>query len=70
MAFAAGALGTATGVMNGALEQRAAEDTAKVRESGGVSVPAANGLRAFNDDTSDTTNCQTFLAVNVVDGGD
>jgi hypothetical protein len=46
MAFAAGAFGTAAGVMNGALEQRAAEDIAEVRELGGVSVPAANGLRA------------------------
>ena len=42
MAFAAGAFGTATGVMNSALEQRAAQDTAEVREFGGVSVPAAN----------------------------
>jgi hypothetical protein len=32
--------------MNRALEQRAAQDTAEVKEFGGVPVPAANGLRA------------------------
>jgi hypothetical protein len=45
MALSAGALGAAAGVMDGALEQGAAEDASKVGESGGEFVPVADGLR-------------------------
>jgi hypothetical protein len=43
MAFAAGALGATGGVMNGALEEGAAEDLAEVREPGGEAVSSADG---------------------------
>jgi hypothetical protein len=45
MALAAGALGAAAGVMDGALEQGAAEDATQAAESGGELVPVADGLR-------------------------
>jgi hypothetical protein len=45
MALSAGALGATAGVMDGALEQGAAEDAAKVGESGGESIPVADGPR-------------------------
>jgi hypothetical protein len=44
MAFAAGALGATGGVMNGALEEGAAEDLAEVGELGGEAVSIADGL--------------------------
>jgi hypothetical protein len=44
MALSAGALGATAGVMDGALEQGAAEDAAKAGESGGEFVPVADSL--------------------------
>ena len=44
MAFAAGALGTAAGVPNGALEQGATQDVAEMREAAGEPVAFLCGL--------------------------
>jgi hypothetical protein len=44
VAFAAGALGAATGVMHGALQQGAAENIGRMGESGGELVAASDGF--------------------------
>ena len=46
MAFAAGALGAATGVMNGALQQGTAKNLGQTGQSGGEFVAALDGLFA------------------------